>query len=329
MNTEAIKKTLAVCVTCLLAVGLLGTPALAQEQEGETTADTTVTETQAETETEARTSTAQTDTTDQEAMQAGDDAAQEDDMSAETQTGADSADVEVAGTETVSEETVALLRTVGNPLRRADMLVFVVPSLADTLNLTDQQVQQLDQLRSEFATSRAQTEQEIEDQQLALVEQLRGTNPPASELEGELQRIAELSVETQLSGYRTLQDMLDLLSPEQQQTVASLSPMAMQDLMMRNMTIMEARQMMEALQGDPAAMPSTMDGEGMPQNDAMQDGAMQENATGEGAEDDGMMDDDGMQDDGMMDDDDMMDEGMEEETAPEADTTDSGYNNLR
>lgn len=155
-----------------------------------------------------------------------------------------------------------------NPMHRAGMMAFALPALADTLGLEDQQVEELDALKSEMTEERQRHREEMQAAQQELQALFEDDETPApEEVRAQLQEIAELRAEGQAAIYETAQRMREVLTEEQQSRLDELTPQQIHRQMMRNMTMMDMMQMMQSMHGG-------MMGGGMMQG--MQGGMMQQ-----------------------------------------------------
>lgn len=151
-----------------------------------------------------------------------------------------------------------------NPMHRANMMAFTLPALADTLELSDEQTQQLDALKSEL-TGRLQSSRE---QMTTRHEELsglfeEGARPDADQVRQHLEEMAELRADRQAALYETAQEMREVLTDEQQQMLDEMTPQEQMHQVMANMTMQDMMQMMQSMHG--GMMGGGMMGQGMMQ----------------------------------------------------------------
>lgn len=160
-------------------------------------------------------------------------------------------------------------QAMADPLRRAAMLVRVLPTMQEPLALSDEEAASLRQTAQRF-----RTEQQAHMEQAARVqEQLRdllaSDDADPARVESLLVEAASHHAQLQALAYRTARQMQGGLSDEQRAKLSEMTPMAMHHHMMTNMTMME---MMQLMHGE--MMSGGMGQEGM--MEMMQDGMMQE-----------------------------------------------------
>lgn len=167
-----------------------------------------------------------------------------------------------------------------NPVHRASMMTFMLPVLADTLGLSEQQIEQVNQLKSEAMTQRQEHQEQMTGQREELINLFEGDQHPAPDaVRQRLTAMAEMRAGQQAAMYETAQQMRQVLSDEQLQTLGSLTHQQKMRQMMTQMPMMDMMKMMRTMHGG-------MMGQGM-----MQGGVMQNMPMGK----DGMMKQGGMQ----------------------------------
>jgi hypothetical protein len=141
-------------------------------------------------------------------------------------------------------------RMMQNPLHRAEMMAFMLPALTDTLGLSDDQVVQINQLRSEVMTQRQEHQQQVMTYRQQLMDLFEGDEQPAPDsVRQHLLGMAELRATQRAAFYETAQQMREVLTPEQEQMLEGMTPQQQMRQMMSNMTMMEMMQMMRAMHG--------------------------------------------------------------------------------
>lgn len=137
-----------------------------------------------------------------------------------------------------------------NPMHRTNMMAFALPALADTLELSDEQRQQLDALKSEL-TSRLESSQEQmatrREAFMGLFEE--GDRPSADRVRQHLEEMARLRVDRQALLFETAQEMREVLTGEQRQMLEGMTPQERMHQMMANMSMMDMMRMMQSLRG--------------------------------------------------------------------------------
>lgn len=156
-----------------------------------------------------------------------------------------------------------------SPMHRASMMAFTLPALADTLGLSDQQLEQINQLKSEAMAQRQEHQQQMMTHRQQLMDLFQGDEQPSADaVRQHLTAMAELRANQQAAMYETAQEMRQVLTAEQRQMLARMTPQQQMRQMMSHMTMMDMMQMMQSMQGG-------MMGQDMMQNmPMMQQGGM-------------------------------------------------------
>lgn len=137
-----------------------------------------------------------------------------------------------------------------NPMHRASMMTFMLPALADTLGLSDQQLEQISQLKSGAMSQRQEHRQQMMAHRNELMSLFEGDEQPSADaVRQHLTAMAELRANQQAALYETAQQMRQVLTEEQRQTLASLTPQQRMRQMMSHMTVMDMMQMMQSMHG--------------------------------------------------------------------------------
>jgi hypothetical protein len=172
-----------------------------------------------------------------------------------------------------------------NPMHQASMMTFMLPALADTLGLSDQQMEQINQLKSEAMSQRKDQKKQMMAQRKEFMALFEGDQQPAPDaVRQALTAMAEMRAGQQAAMYETAQEMRQVLTAEQRRTLGSLTHQQKMRQMMSQMPMMDMMQMMRSMHGD-------MMGGGMMQGGMMGQGMMQNMPMKQG----GMMQQDGMQ----------------------------------
>lgn len=160
-----------------------------------------------------------------------------------------------------------------NPMHRASMMTFTLPVLADTLGLSEEQMEQINQLKSEAMTQRKDQKQQMMTDRKELMGLFEGdAQPSGDKVRQHLTAMAETRAGQQAATYETAQQMRQVLTDEQRQTLDDLTPKQKMRQMMSRMPMMDMMQMMRSMRGGMMG-PGMMQG-GMMQNMPMQKGGM-------------------------------------------------------
>jgi len=147
-----------------------------------------------------------------------------------------------------------------NPLHRATMMAFVLPAMADTLGLSEQQQHQLRTLKQHMLEAHRAHQQEIRQHRQALQALFQnGQQPDPAALREHLQAIARLEVDDRLAPYETFRQMLQVLDDTQRERLRGMQPRHMMTYMMR-LPMMEMMPMMHMMHGGESMMPMMMPG---------------------------------------------------------------------
>lgn len=158
-----------------------------------------------------------------------------------------------------------------NPLHRATMMAFVLPAMADTLGLSEQQQRQLGELKQRMLQAHRARQQEIRQHQQALQALFQNEQQPdPAALREHLQAIARLEVDDRLAPYETFRQMLQVLNDAQRERLRGMQPHQLMAYMMR-LPMMEMMPMMHMMHGREGMM-RMMQGGMMPMMQMMQGG---------------------------------------------------------
>jgi Spy/CpxP family protein refolding chaperone len=156
------------------------------------------------------------------------------------------------------------------PMHRAMMLVHMLPTMQEPLNLDEGQVDLLNGLHENLMASHAELAERIKETRSELNDLLAQEGPDASRVESLLKAAAEVRAEIQASMFATSLQMKNVLSAEQKAALAEMQPADMHRHMMQNMSMMEMMQMMNKMDG------------GMMDGGMMDQGSMQRDETSRG-----------------------------------------------
>jgi hypothetical protein len=137
-----------------------------------------------------------------------------------------------------------------NPMHRARMMTFMLPALADTLGLSDQQVEQINQLKSTAMAQHKEHQQQMMAQRQELIGLFEGDGQPSTEVVREhVTALAEMRANQQVALYEAAQQMHQELTDEQRQMLDGMTPQQQMHQMMANMPMMDMMQMMRTMHG--------------------------------------------------------------------------------
>ncbi len=100
------------------------------------------------------------------------------------------------------------------PAYKIMMTIHFLPDMKDTLSLTDQQVEQLDKLQTDFMKQRVDWKASVEKQMIDL-HNLIEKNAPVADVRKTLQSISTNRIDMMVAGYTTYQKMLGVLNSSQ------------------------------------------------------------------------------------------------------------------
>lgn len=139
-----------------------------------------------------------------------------------------------------------------NPVQRSAMMTFMLPAFGDKLELSDEQMEELEQLRDRAMTQRGEHQERMMERREQLDGLFENGQPAPGEVRQHLMEMAELRADQQASMYAISQRMHEeVLTDEQRQMLADLSPRERMHHMMENMPM---RDMMRSMRGAQSAM---------------------------------------------------------------------------
>jgi len=139
--------------------------------------------------------------------------------------------------------------------------------MKDLLELSDEQVSRMKDLAKAYESKAAELKEMAAKTGENLKSALAAENADPAEVKALLRENATLQADMKALAFETARKMEEVLTPEQRQKLAELTPMQMHHHMMANMTMME---MMKAMGG--GMMGGGMMGGGMMQGGMMQGG---------------------------------------------------------
>ncbi|MEX0599923.1 MAG: Spy/CpxP family protein refolding chaperone [Rhodothermales bacterium] len=166
------------------------------------------------------------------------------------------------------------------PMHRAMMLVHMLPTMQEPLNLNEAQVDRLKGLHENLMASHADLAERMKERRSELDDLLAQEEPDATRVASLLKSSAEAHAEMQASMFAISQQMKNVLSTEQQNALGEMEPADMHRHMMQNMSMMDMMQMMNKMHG--GMMNGGMMQGGMMQGGMMDQGAMQRDAAPRG-----------------------------------------------
>lgn len=157
-----------------------------------------------------------------------------------------------------------------NPMGRATMMAFMLPSLADTLGLSDDQLDQLQRLRNGMMDRQQRHRQQMMSQRQNLQRLFRDDESPSPDaLREQMMVMAEAGVNQRVAMYETAQQMRQVLTAQQRERLQGMTPQQRMHQMMSQMPMMDMMRMMRSMHG--------MMGQGMRQQGQMMNpGIMQQ-----------------------------------------------------
>ncbi|WP_456425584.1 Spy/CpxP family protein refolding chaperone [Rhodocaloribacter sp.] len=167
-----------------------------------------------------------------------------------------------------------------NPLKRSSLMIYGLPTMKDLLDLSDEQVSSMRDAARAYESRAAELKEMAAKTGEQLKSALAAENPDPDRVKSLLRENATLHADLKALGFETARKMEALLTPEQRQKLAELTPMQMHHHMMANMTMMEMMKAMGGMMGGGmmggGMMQSGMMGGGM-MHGGMMDGGMMQN----------------------------------------------------
>jgi hypothetical protein len=153
-----------------------------------------------------------------------------------------------------------------HPVRRTAYIVRMLPSMQETLGLTEAQQDRLEAMKENF-NNRHEAMMNEAGESAAAMQSVTFESSPA-EVRNMLREAATARAEMQALAFETAAQMRDVLTEEQRETLAGMNPMQMRSQMMSGMTMMD---MMNARQSMMDSCPMMQGGmmNGMMQGNGM------------------------------------------------------------
>lgn len=136
-----------------------------------------------------------------------------------------------------------------SPLAYSMMLVHMLPTMKEQLDLSDEQAQQFRQAEADYLARREEVSTELQTTRQR-VQQLAGSDEPdMGALEKTLHDAAAKRADLQVAGIETAARMKAGLNAEQRKELANMSPVELHRHMMSNMTMTDMMNMMQSMYG--------------------------------------------------------------------------------
>jgi len=133
-----------------------------------------------------------------------------------------------------------------DPLRRSAMLVHMLPTMQESLGLSDDQVMRMKQSTQQYKERNDTHQQQMKRATEQLDELLASEDAPPNRVRSLLEETASHGARMQALAFESAAEMKGMLSAEQRAKLSGMKPMQMHHHMMTNMTMME---MMQAMHG--------------------------------------------------------------------------------
>lgn len=158
-----------------------------------------------------------------------------------------------------------------NSLAYSMMLVHMLPTMKEQLNLSDAQEHQFRQAEADYLARRQQVSSELQTTWQRVQNLTASEKPDVSALKKALHDAAAKRADLQVAGIETAVRMKAGLNTQQGEALASMSPIELHRYMMSNMTMTDMMNMMQGMYG-------AMHADGMMGGMQGMDGAMMEGA---------------------------------------------------
>ncbi len=137
-----------------------------------------------------------------------------------------------------------------SPMHRTSMMAFMLPALADTLGLSDQQKSRLQEMKSEVTAQRQEHRQQMMSERQEFMSLFDDDGSPSTDaVRQHLMTMAEERANQQAALYETAQQMRQVLTDEQRQVLDDMSPQQRMHQMMSRMPMMDMMEMMRTMHG--------------------------------------------------------------------------------
>lgn len=138
-------------------------------------------------------------------------------------------------------------RMMRNPMQQSRMTVYMLPALADTLELTATQARTLEELKSRLMSTQQEVREKISAEREEMRSRFEEDDDPAPDAFREhLRTTADLHVRLRASTYETGQEMRQVLTSEQRAMVDAMAPQERMQLMMSRLSMRDMMRMMNA-----------------------------------------------------------------------------------
>ena len=158
-------------------------------------------------------------------------------------------------------------RMMQRPLHRMSMATFLLPALADTLQLSPEQAGQLEGMKKDMMARLKEHRQQMQSSRSEFQALFDETDRPDAETVREhLETMAGLRAEQRALVYETGQSMREVLTPEQREAFDALTPRQQMRALMARLTVadmMQMRRMMHGPRRGPGMGPRGMRPRGM------------------------------------------------------------------
>lgn len=161
-------------------------------------------------------------------------------------------------------------RMMQNPMHRSRMMAFMLPAVADTLGLSEQQRDQLQGLKTEAMNQHQKHRRQMMADRKELMGLFEEGQPSSEQVREHMMAMAEMRVDQRTTLYEVAQQMRQVLTNEQRQMLDEMTPGQRMRQMMSHMPMMDMMQMMQSMHG-------SMMGGGMMQQGGMKNMPTQKN----------------------------------------------------
>ncbi len=141
-------------------------------------------------------------------------------------------------------------RMMQRPLHRMSMATFLLPALADTLQLSSEQAGQLEGMKKDMMARLKEHRQQMQSSRSEFQALFDETDRPDAETVREhLETMAGLRAERRALVYETGQSMHEVLTPEQRDAFDALTPRQQMRALMTRLTMADMMQMRRVMHG--------------------------------------------------------------------------------
>lgn len=140
-------------------------------------------------------------------------------------------------------------RMMQNPMHRSSMMAFMLPALADTLGLSEEQQSRLQELKSGVMNQREEHRQQMMSHRKEFRGLFEEGQPSPEQVRQHMMAMAESRVDQRAALYETAHRMRQVLTDDQRQLLDDLPPQQRMRQMMSNMPMMDMMQMMKVMHG--------------------------------------------------------------------------------